>query len=612
MKLKLLIVLFCINFSAYPQTAAKKIPTTNFFGFNGVRQPSTGVKSPEITIIAPNGDVMKVVTSGKFFTLELKKENDVVKRIKKKIHSSKKQKDLLIKTSIAKKGPAYYTLTQQMVDEHEAIDKAYESVTTNKISLTDPLSRHEHETSVQKETSPTPEWIQSKFREVTSFTKSIEGRKTFDLARPDAMDFACNLCQKDSTKRAQSDTRRKNYSEKVFKEENEALENIIKIQRAYHLNLGEPASMKAMMLELYETQTIILNQILAKCHKLLDEYGNDMETLITIIPVILQKERQRQLLGVENGEDANAIMLRAAELLSTEKVNDFIEKKMQAKDFRYIINPAPLLSLVRQSMLLGGMEDTKYTELLAKIIDNNRFEFQNTIDIKRTFAGKDGDHFLQAVFVSKPFYYMVAETPDCRLVLVPDSGYQTVFSKNRLMEYDIKSIRNSECIYAGPMQLRLPAPVIHLDFCEDTAQLEFSFDTDWGGFEEKWNCSYGSDEDLIKNLISEGYNNRTDDQSVQMAELVNSEDREKGLVEITSGKDPAINNLQEMKQHYPNSIQTAQKLFDFRQFIKRVPLSNFQTTIIQGKLNGKETHDPDDERFEYAWLQIKLDHVPGR
>ena len=82
------------------------------------------------------------------------------------------------------------------------------------------------------------------------------------------------------------------------------------------------------------------------------------------------------------------------------------------------------------------------------------------------------------------------------------------------------------------------------------------------------------------------------------------------MVQINSGKDPPIKDLEEMKQNYPASIETAQKAFDFRKFIKRVPLSNFQTTVIEEKLNGKETHDADDERFEYAWLRIKLDHAP--
>jgi hypothetical protein len=139
--------------------------------------------------------------------------------------------------------------------------------------------------------------------------------------------------------------------------------------------------------------------------------------------------------------------------------------------------------------------------------------------------------------------------------------------------------------------------------------LEFAFDTDWAGYKEIWSCSYGSDADLIANMLSGGYNNRVDEKGVQMDELINN-DKEKGFKQMISGKDPPVNSLDEMKQHYPESIKTAQNSYDYRQFIKRVPVVNFQSTIIEEKLNGKETHDEGDERFEYAWLRIRLEHAP--
>ena len=177
------------------------------------------------------------------------------------------------------------------------------------------------------------------------------------------------------------------------------------------------------------------------------------------------------------------------------------------------------------------------------------------------------------------------------------------------MKYRIKSIRHSDCSYTGPKEMLIETPVIHLDFCADTARLEFTLATDWGGFQETWSCKDPTNMDFIKNLISEGYNNRIEDREQLMDELVNN-DTENALAQMTSGKDPVIKDLDGMKANYDKSIETSQKSFQFRHFIKTVPLTNFQTTIIDQKLNGKETHDSDDERFEYAWMRVRLQHAP--
>ncbi|HUR10552.1 MAG TPA: hypothetical protein VM012_04250 [Flavitalea sp.] len=603
MKSFLLIAFIPVSFAGLAQTSLARFVTSNLFWYPGTKQDQN-------TLTNAKGDIIKYNKKDNTIRFVIKKEDEVVKSVRKKMPASKKQKEFLIKTSIDKKGPAYYSLTQQMVDEHESIDKAYESVTSDKISLTDPFqSAGEGTNRTSPLQVPTPDWIKIRHKEIMDYAKFIEVNTSFNLPKPAEFDFACNLCEKDSTVRKKSASTRKEYSEEIFQKENEAIKNIITIERAYSLDLGEPTHMKGMMKELHQARSVIFRRVKAKCSKLLEENAHDLEALITIIPVVLQKERERQLIDAGNDNGDNSIMVKAAELFTERSIHNFIEKKLDAKDFKYIINPAPLISLIRQSLLLGGMEENQYQDLISKIIDNNRFELQSTMEIKRTYSGKEGNTFLQAVFVSEPFYYMVAETPDCKLVLVPDTGFQTVYSKNRLMTYDIKSMRHTECTYSGPVQLQIPSPIIHLDFCADTAQLEFSFAMDWAGNEEKWSCSYGSDGDLISNLLSEGYNNRVDDTNSQMDELINNNTQE-GLEQMVAGKEPVINNLEEMKKHYPKSIETAQKSFDFRQFIKTVPLSNFQSLLIQEKLNGKETHDADDERFEYSWLKIRLEHAP--
>ena len=214
--------------SGFAQTAAKNKQSERFFWYTGTKAPTTA-NANEITLTAPNGDVVKFIKRGSYFTFVLKKENEIVKNIRKKLPASKKQKESLVKAAIDKKGPAYYTITKQMVDEHESVDKAYEKVTTNTISLADPFQQVKENTSGSNESNgsaeipATPEWIKTKQQEIVSYAQSIKGKRSFDLPKPAAYDFACNLCQKDSTIRKKTETSRQEYSNKIFQKEKDAV-----------------------------------------------------------------------------------------------------------------------------------------------------------------------------------------------------------------------------------------------------------------------------------------------------------------------------------------------------------------------------------------------------
>ena len=605
----LIVVLLSIEMKAQktvnPTTKPKTV--TNPIG-DGKLLWYRGKKNADNSLVTVKGITIKLI-SNKFIQVMFMEEKPHIKNISKRLKKKSQDKNLLVKKAIDKRGPAHYLATNKMVEQQELIDKIYSNIASTQVNLFEPIT-NPYEIAAPEEApnfQSNVEAFRSGHKEIMEFARTVKTLSSSDIPDFPTIALPCNHCienQKDS------DDEKAKFFNELFGEEIKHIQKSILLQRSFYIMLKEPKELLPLVNDLQDANIAIIDRMLKKCDLLFDKNKQNIEALFSIVPMIVSIERQSQLLGAFADENGSGIINKVMDVITIEAVTKFMKQKVAERDLRYIINPAIFIGMVRQVMLFGGMEDNQYVEMIETILNQNRFQFDLTLEVKRLLNGRDEPALsIKSVMTGEPFYYYAVQTPDCRLLLVPQTGKQTVFSTGRLMNVNIKEAQHAECTYTGGKKFHLTTPIIHLDFCEDTARVEFSFSMMWPNQKETWSCKHGTNEDYFKNMLSDGFNNRADDTNAQMDELLNS-GTDEALRDLTSGKDPVINSLEELNTAGPKAIAQFQKMFDFRQFIKRITIRNFSETVFDEALNGKETHDPDDERFEYAWLKIRLQHAP--
>jgi ribosomal protein L29 len=213
-------------------------------------------------------------------------------------------------------------------------------------------------------------------------------------------------------------------------------------------------------------------RIIQKDNILLDRYGDKLPYLPMVLQVLLGHERQRQLLGDEEGHSLGPLVAKMT--LAYER---YYKEQEAAKNYDFVLNMPFHLGIMRQRALLGGEEGLEdFGSFLDRFTAYNRFALTMELDfIWQSGSGED----LKIVATGK-----MATKEKVYVQFIPDScGYRmlahTADLENKQLEDivipmkvegGVKTMPDEEgklrnYPYSGAPQYDLRFPDCRLDFC---------------------------------------------------------------------------------------------------------------------------------------------------
>ncbi|MFD2525870.1 hypothetical protein ACFSQD_08655 [Flavihumibacter stibioxidans] len=263
----------------------------------------------------------------------------------------------------------------------------------------------------------------------------------------------------------------------------------------------------------FSSASQVLKRGVEKSRILFEKYGTDLTRSQVVMQVVLGVERQRQLLGFNDTDNFNGMLLVIKGMDVYEK---YLYEQMEAKNHDFVLNLGSHLGFLRQKALLGASEerDMDFASLTKRITDYNRFELIMEVDF--IMEERDGNNELTfkatGAMATKGKVYGKFVPVDCSYKMIPfnvdlsdtklqdvyipfsvKSGVKTLIDENgKLVNYN----------YSGPESFSLDFPEFKFDFCynnkPDTAWLlTFMGDSDPGDISE------GMKYDVYKNYKSD-------------------------------------------------------------------------------------------------------------
>jgi hypothetical protein len=249
------------------------------------------------------------------------------------------------------------------------------------------------------------------------------------------------------------------------------------------IRLGVARAMQLMGVEQgIEIQDIAdltaLNRMGKKIKLLYEKYGKDLKYAKTVLPIVLGFERQKQLLGIEDGSSI------LSELVGV--FNDvypkYFKEQMGLKNYNFVLNIAYHLGVERQRQLLG-MSDNESTDSPIEFdmaMDFNRFAL--TLDLDFIFETVDDEDELElkatGVIFTKDKAYVRLYLDGCswRMVLF-EADYNNASQQHVAIPLKVntgvKTIRDKEdnlitFPYTGPEDMVAFLPEFKIDLCDVT------------------------------------------------------------------------------------------------------------------------------------------------
>lgn len=219
----------------------------------------------------------------------------------------------------------------------------------------------------------------------------------------------------------------------------------------------------------------MLGRMSKKIKLLEDKYGDKPEYLITVIPIIVGLERQKQLLGFYDEGETHAML---ANLLGFDYPK-YLKEQMGLKNYNFALNIGQHVGFERQKELLGandGENDPMTTIQMA--MDFNRFAL--TLDLDFIYEKVDDDDKLEMKATGsistneKVFVSLYKDSCSWRMILF-DKDYNNATEQRAGIPLKAKSgaktIRDKDdnlvtFPYTGPEDMLAYFPEFNINLCD--------------------------------------------------------------------------------------------------------------------------------------------------
>jgi len=322
-------------------------------------------------------------------------------------------------------------------------------------------------------------WVEAQLKEAAAKLGALPSPEMFDA--PPLHDLGrCASCDTASLRRQAAADRRwiQSYEDK----ERAIMQQVISAYREYSLQPDQSASDGV-----YEKFISVFNGLMERMSQkdkiLVNRYGQNLQALPIIIQTVLSHERQRQLLGYENGGSSEVFALAVSMMNLYSK---YYDEQVAAKNHDFVLNIPFHLGVFRQCALLG-VEDKSVPgigEFLEKTRAYNRFALTMDLDFawQRT---ADGELELRATGkMAMPEKLYVTLIPDsCSFRLM---AYKTDLSDKSFEDITlpfkvsggVKTMRDQngkmkDFPYSGPSEYAFRFPDSRIDFCPGTPDTIF-------------------------------------------------------------------------------------------------------------------------------------------
>jgi hypothetical protein len=270
------------------------------------------------------------------------------------------------------------------------------------------------------------------------------------------------------------------------------MQQVLSAMRVHAFIPGEPSA-DLVNAKFQIVVNLLMKRISDKNRILADRYGNNLQSLSIIFPVILGHERQKQLLGTDEGSSDNLLSLLINKVKNA--YWKYYNEQVAAKNHDFVLNIPFHLGYFRQLALLGSDDPQagNVADFMNRTLAYNRFSLTMDLDFiwERT---ADGELQMRATgkMGSKEKVYVMLYPDSCSFRLM---GYKTDLSNKTLEDITlplhvsagIKTIKedNDKLVnypYEGPAEYAFRFPDARIEFCSSAPDTMFL--TAIGGNEE--------------------------------------------------------------------------------------------------------------------------------
>ncbi|HEU4470924.1 MAG TPA: hypothetical protein VFR58_07575 [Flavisolibacter sp.] len=322
-----------------------------------------------------------------------------------------------------------------------------------------------------KEDGPVMKWVLQQLEDAHKEYQRLPPVSAFSAPPPHDLS-RCASCDTSAISRQRKLDMK--WAEEYEGREAAIMKKALSAMREHALLVGDESA--DLVDEKFRTLVDLLTKHLAEKDRiLLDRYGENLQYLKTIFPVLLGHERQKQLLGFDDGVSGD---LTSAIAIKVKKAYwKYFNEQVASKNHDFVLNIPFHLGYFRQMALLGNEDDNgNIGDFMNRIFSYNRFALTMDLDFIWQ-SGADGDVFLRATGK--------LETPEkFYVMLIPDScsfkmmAYTTDLSNKKAEDITlplkvvggVKTMPDEDgklkdYPYSGAPQYALRFPDAKIDFC---------------------------------------------------------------------------------------------------------------------------------------------------
>lgn len=586
----------------------------------------SGEKLDRYTLVTTNGKLVQYQPEKKQLVIQPNPAKDKFSDIITELRKSEERRNEFVEAmGKSRTGIFSYPFAKQGLDGMDEADKNFSRSLSNVVEIPGTLRTNNFYQTNKTDSNherPIPPQVLQMHKEIMQFVEAHKKESTFSISPPPEGEFDyCLEC--DSTRKKKQDIRDSLYIDAFFSKENEILQKVLTIQKAWLLN-GEPKEWSALIGEERDVIDFLFRRLDKKCDMLLSNYGKDFKRLPVIVRIVLQQERNKQLMGVST--DGGSKLNQLVSLLDLSQ--QYIDEQIKNRNYKEVLNYRWILGLERQRLLLGGSEEGSFYTLIKKLQNFNRFKL--TLEAKaKVVTGRDENgnisDWVEAGLTGSDIYCLIPGD-DCRLRLVPEKRASWLMKRavtekdayeNTMFHLKILEAHSTEGTFAGPYEWSSAQPFFAGSFCHprDTITI-YDFGT-YNSFEkimavqpvtENWNLP----ENGIRNYNLIG-------SAMDMAfphEEIESEpaepDDEAIIKSLTSGFsiNKTLNDMR-MQSNVLNLETAAFSAQSTGGMLMASHLINGSALIFESEMNGKE-NNPRANDVVYANMSVRLEHVPAK
>ncbi|HJW15876.1 MAG TPA: hypothetical protein VJ499_02090, partial [Flavisolibacter sp.] len=213
-----------------------------------------------------------------------------------------------------------------------------------------------------------------------------------------------------------------------------------------------------------------------KATLLRERFGKDYQRLPAVIEMLIAIERQKQLRGV-NENTSSSFNENTSSLIAG--FDDYLRHEMDNKNYNLIFNMPFIVGMERQKQLIGVSDGDNNMEYIDMITAFNRFKFEMSVDFEVQGFDSDGELSFSATGQLKqkdPVYVSLGRS-NCKYQLhLTNTTYGGAEEKEYRIPMEvlggIKKMKNKDggfvsIPYSGPRDMYDIFPTFRIDFCDN-------------------------------------------------------------------------------------------------------------------------------------------------